>query len=205
MSLALAQLLPEFHLPKQRQAILAAQPANKGASEFDPVKMESVRQEGYLQGQRDAHAELQARHAAEIEELQAIHQTELAAQAARLVDQVAQAVPVAIAARDDRISNQLAEDIAAVLAPIVEESMQQKMVAALIEEIRSALGLGQAEKIMISGPEVWLDAMRATLGADLPAIEFRESESADIDVVIDKTRLASRFESLGEKLREAML
>ena len=170
MSLALAQLLPEFHLPKQRKALLIEKSSKKGTSQLDQEVMDAVREEGFRQGQQEATAELLSRHAAEIEELQAIHQAELEAQATRLAVQVAQAVPAALAGRDDRLLNQLAEDIAAVLAPIVVESAQQKMVAALIEEIRSALELGQAEKITVTGPEVWLEAMRSTRWSELPAV-----------------------------------
>jgi len=204
MSLALAQLLPEFHLPKQRQKILAEHPPKKGALEHDQSVIDAARQEGYRQGLQEAQAEMVLRHAAELEELQAIHQAELEAQASRLAVGVAQAVPEAIAARAEGLLNQLAGDLVAVLAPIVEENARQKMVAALIEEIRSALDIGQAEKIVVTGPEIWLDAMRATLGSDLPTVEFRESDTVDIDVVIDQTRLSSRFASLGANLREAM-
>lgn len=204
MSLALARLLPEFDPPATRHTSAAARNGKNGLSEVDPVLADALREEGRREGRQAATSELMARHAAELEKIHANHQADLEEQAAILVSQIAEAVPAAIAAREERLIGLLTDNIAKVLAPIVEDGIRAKMVAILVNEVRSALDLGQAKKITITGPDLWLDGMRAVLGTDTANLEFVHADAVDIDVVIDQTRLSSRFEILGETLREVM-
>ena len=202
MSLALAQLLPEFDLPAR------SRPAPKEISrspqpvEPDPDLVAAIREEARAEGRREAEEELTLAHGRQIADLEAEHARAIAMREAEFVRGVAEAMPAAIAARAENLAEQLSAELSNVFAPLIETELRKKMVAALAEEIRAALELENSGKISVSGPSAWLDAVRALLDGKAAAVSFVEADRADIEVTIDETRLRTRFEALARSFAE---
>lgn len=203
MSLALAQLLPEFEMPVSRPELIRTDLA-AGHAVPDRIALEAARAEGRRAGRAEAEAELVQAHATEIERLQAEFEAAFAAQAEELARGVAASVPAAIEARGAAIADSLAAELAAILAPIVEARIQKTMAERLATEIRQLLELETAGAITVSGPAEWLAAIGERLDGVAGDVTFREAEKADIEVAFDQTRLKSRFEALSSTLAEAL-
>ncbi|MAY62520.1 MAG: hypothetical protein CML29_09935 [Rhizobiales bacterium] len=203
MSLALAQLLPEFDMPARPRAAAPVDfPQAPKPVQPDPALLAPIREEARMQGRREAEEELAARHASEIADLEAEHARAMAAREAELVKGVAEAVPALIARRSDELAALLSDELAEMLAPVIDAELRKNMVATLADEIRSALELERAGRISVSGPSVWLGAVRSLLGDKAETVTFVETDRADIEVAIDQTRLRSRFDALARDFAE---
>lgn len=206
MSLALAQLLPEFDMPARARVVPDAMPQPKREREKrndpDPALIEAIREEARAEGRMEAERELGRKHASELADMEAEHARAMAAREIQILKNVAEALPAAITERADGLAARLSDEVARILTPLVEDRLRQKMVEALADEIRAALDMEAAEKISVSGPAIWLDVVRTSLAEKAESVTFTEAERADIEVVIDETRLRSRFDALEQSFGE---
>ncbi len=202
MSLALAQLLPEFDLPARARPAPKAIPHIPQPVEPDPALIEAIREEARAEGRREAEQELAVQHGREIADLEAEHARAMAAREAELVRNVAEAVPAAISARAEDLAECLSAELSDMLAPLIETELRKTMVASLAAEIRSALDLETAGRIVVSGPAIWLDVIRSILGDKADGASYVEAETGDVEVSIDETRLRSRFADLAKVFSE---
>ncbi|MBW3097360.1 hypothetical protein [Pseudohoeflea coraliihabitans] len=211
MSLALSRLLPEFDrlaAPERKGARTGAPQPAQSASRDErqdwEARLESVRAQAWEEGHQAAETRLAARHAEEISGLVAQHAEQMQQQADQLARNLAAALPERISARAAAVADHLADDVAGLLAPLVEEALRRQMVARLGEEVRAALDLEHAARIVVRGPEIFLAAMRDQLGHDGASVDFVDAETADIELMIDETRLKSRFSELAQAFEEAL-
>ncbi|TDH38273.1 hypothetical protein E2A64_03915 [Pseudohoeflea suaedae] len=202
MSLALAQLLPEFDMPARARAIPDAVPQAPREVEKrrdpDPSLIEAIREEARAEGRMEAERELAMKHATELADMEAEHARAMAAREVELLKTVAEAFPAAIAERADGLAARLSDEVARILEPLVEDQLRRNMVEALAAEIRDALDMEAAERISVTGPAIWLDLVQAVLAEKAGSVTFTEAARADVEVVIDETRLRSRFDALAQ-------
>ena len=88
MSLALAQLLPEFDMPARPRAAAPVDfPQAPKPAEPDPALLAAIREEARMEGRREAEEDLAARQASQIADLEAEHARAMAVRAVAIVEE----------------------------------------------------------------------------------------------------------------------
>lgn len=201
MTASLARFLPDFELSH----INAFQSARHEHRSCDPeIDIEAIRAEARAEGEAMARAELALRHESERQADASRHAAEIEVLRAELEVYAAQTIPTAIAARSDEIAGQIAADVEAVLAPLIDEAVRGRIVAALADEIRDILELENAGRISVSGPEGLVTALREAIGPAADKLVVRETGGFDIEVEADRTRFATRISAWADALSESL-
>lgn len=207
MTASLARFLPDFELPAIRslsgvaiegQAVPPAPPAEPA------IDLDAVRAEAFAEGEAAARAQLEARHAAELEAEAQRYAAQLAALRAEMEAITAKSIPQAVAARSGDIAEAIAGDVADVLAPLLEQAVRARVLEQLVSEIRSVLELDNSGHIKVSGPEGLVTALCDILGGDAERISVNHVEQFDIEVEVDRTRLATRLSEWSNTLKESL-
>ncbi|MDP3525799.1 MAG: hypothetical protein Q8S27_14575, partial [Hoeflea sp.] len=129
---------------------------------------------------------------------------ELEALRAELEARAGHAIPAAVAARRDSIAAEIAADVEAALAPLIDTAVRARIVAALADEIRGILELEAAGRISLSGPPALVAALREALGPAADRLDSRETDGFEIEVDVDRTRFATRLSAWAEALAESL-
>ncbi|OCW56186.1 hypothetical protein [Hoeflea olei] len=202
MTASLARYLPDF----EGTHIAAFQVSRHDGASTPPtlpaIDIASERAAARAEGEAAVRAELAARHKAEREAEAARHAAELEALRAELEVKAVATLAGALAAQRAEIAEQLADGVEAVLAPIVDRTIRARMVAALAAEIRDSLDPEAAGRIVVSGPEGLVVALRETLGPAADKLVVRDGGGIDIEVEIDRTRFATRMAAWADALAE---
>lgn len=203
MTVALAHFLPEFDLSGKRP-MRGAQMERQQPAGIDPATVEEMCRDAADRARAEAVAEAEARHQAALAALTARHHADLASVKLELSAVAAEIVPASIESRAAAIAQAVTADVAAVLAPLVEKAVADRMVTALAEEIRTACALEGAGEVHVSGPADLVDAMRARLEGVAASITFGEGSSPEIVVTMDRARWSTRLEAWSGALAEAL-
>jgi len=151
-----------------------------------------------------ARAELSRKFEEEHLAIENLHAAELAALREELETSAATTIPDAIAARSAQIADMLADDIHAVLAPLIDEAVRKRILAGLAEEIREILAIENAAAIRVSGPETLVEALRERVGAASERMTVEPAEAFDIEIDVNRTRFASRLSEWSKALAEVL-
>ena len=116
----------------------------------------------------------------------------------------AKTIPDAIAARSADIADLIAGDVEAVLKPLINEAVRERILAGLTDEIRKILVLENASRIRVSGPEALVQAFREQVGIDADRLTVEENEGFDIEVEVNRTQFASRLADWSKALSEVL-
>ncbi|MBU4528967.1 MAG: hypothetical protein KUA43_08325 [Hoeflea sp.] len=205
MTASLARFLPDFELSRIN-AFQATRHDDRSSNpscepEFD---IEAIRAEARAEGEAMARAELALRHDSERQADASRHAAELEALRAELEVHAAQIIPAAIAARSDEIAGQISADVEAVLAPLIDEAVRARIIAALAAEIRDILELENAGRVSVSGPKSLMTALREAIGPAADKLVIRENGGFDIEVEVDRTRFATRISAWASALAESL-
>jgi hypothetical protein len=207
MTASLAMFLPDFEISgirsfsETQNDVSAAQPVVPAEPAID---VDAVRAEAYAEGEAAARAELEAQHAAEREAVAKRHAAEIAALRAEMETVAAQSIPKAIAARSADIADAIASDVAEILAPVMDQTIRARVLERLAGEIRGVLDLDNAGKVSVTGPEGLVTALCDILGADADRIVVSHSGQFDIEVEVDRTRLATRLSDWTKAVEESL-
>lgn len=207
MTASLARFLPDFELPAIRSLSGMPNDAAPGAPPppVEPaIDVDAVRAEAFAEGQAATRAELEAHHAAEREAEAQRHAAEIAALRAEMETIAAQSIPQAIAARSADIAEAIAVDVAEVLVPLLDETIRAQVLERLANEIRGVLELDNSGQISVSGPEGLVTALCDILGGDAERISVNHVEQFDIEVEVDRTKLATRLSDWSNALKESL-
>lgn len=209
MSAALVRFLPDFELAgaprKSRVEVSARESASEPAEMPD---LDAIREDARAQARRETREEVESelgeRHSAALAAIEQRHQAELDALRLELSALAAEAVPAAVSARADSIAEGLADDITAVIRPLIDQALAGRMVAALADEIREACLIDTQTVVEVSGPASMLEALGKLLGGTHPEMTLTESASPDLVVTMDRTRWTTRLDSWAASLKEAL-
>ncbi|MDP2121430.1 MAG: hypothetical protein Q8K28_16155 [Hoeflea sp.] len=204
MTASLARFLPDFELSRI-SAFQAARHEDLSTPSDEPgFDLEAVRAAARAEGEAAARAELSLRHESERQADASRHAAELEALRAELEARAGHAIPAAVAARRDSIAAEIAADVEAVLAPLIDTAVRARIVAALADEIRGILELEAAGRISLSGPPALIAALREALGPAADRLDSRETDGFEIEVDVDRTRFATRLSAWAEALAESL-
>jgi hypothetical protein len=82
-----------------------------------------------------------------------------------------------------QLATMLSDQTARVLAPVMDDVLQQKSVSDLARMITLSIGAGEGARITVKGPLALFEALQRHL--DDETLIFRHQESADIDLSVE--------------------
>jgi hypothetical protein len=193
-----ADYLIEISSAAAEPAVLITPPANDLApiwpEESEPdwqAAIDAARDEGREAGCEAAAADYEeklklAREAFEAD-LRAARDAWAAEEGVRLREQLDHS----LAGMEERLT----ENVARVLRPFIVASLRERMIAKLIENVRTIVGSADRITIKISGPPDLLALLRAKLEGSPAACEYVEQEGVDVSVVADETSIDTQLKA----------
>ena len=205
MTASFARYLPDFEISGMN-GFHADQHVEAGEKlvALPHIDTESIRAEARAEGEAIARAELTKKFEAEHLAIENLHSAELEALRVELETNAAKTIPDAIAARSADIADLIAGDVEAVLKPLINEAVRERILAGLTDEIRKILVLENASRIRVSGPEALVQAFREQVGIDADRLTVEENEGFDIEVEVNRTQFASRLSDWSKALSEVL-
>jgi len=169
-----------------------------------PVDVEAERRAAYAEGHETATQELSEKHRAECDAMTLSFRAEMDALRARYEEQAAERIAADLTRIATMLGQAISAEAAAVLAPIMTETMTMKAVADLADLVRTAILDGGAGPISVSGPRHLFEALQASLGEDAALLRHVEAEDVDLTVTIGESVLVTRMSAWAASLKEIL-
>ena len=146
----------------------------------------------------------QALHAAEIAALTARHAAELEAMRRRCTEETAEMIYNRFCDMGSQLATMLSDQTARVLAPVMDEVLQQKSVDDLAQMIRHSIGEADGVRITVKGPSALFEALKRHLDDD--TLIFRHHEAADVDLSVEfgDSILVTRMAAWADNVRKVL-
>jgi hypothetical protein len=168
------------------------------------VDLEVERQIAYDEGFQAATEQLAADHAAALAELQEKHAADMEAQREEFEGGVADYLAKALPELTERVSAELAEAAIRLLAPILKSQMDREAVTELAEQMKPFLAKETLEQIQVHGPEHLCDLLREKLEDAAGAVECHLSDGPDVRVELGDTLLVTRLSAFAADLERVL-
>lgn len=215
MSLQLSRYLKDFSAPRLEAMPMTpryfpelddfpGQGTQVRAEPVPAIDIEGERAEAFAAGRAEAEAELEARHEAAMAELRARHDAELEALQVRCETDIAAMVAARFAAMETQLGVVVGDQVARVLAPVMDEVLTEKSVRSLAETLSTGLRSGEAATVIVKGPSALFEKLKRHLGND--DILFRHEETTDIDLSVEygNAILVTRMAAWADAVRKVL-
>ncbi|ENN88257.1 hypothetical protein RHSP_12025 [Rhizobium freirei PRF 81] len=209
MSLTLSRYLKDFSAeqapPVDFQDMVFAEPAEFPEPALEPpVDVEAERRAAYAEGHDAATQELTRKHQAELDAMAASFRTEMDDLRVRFEEQAAQKIAADMTRIATMLGQAISAEAAAVLAPVMTETLTTKAVADLAELVRTAILDGSAGPVAVSGPRHLFEALQTHLGEEAALLRLVEAEDVDLTVTIGESVLVTRMSAWAAGLKEIL-
>ena len=209
MSLTLSRYLKDFSAEQAPVSAISdmvfAEPAEFSENVAEPlVDIEAERRAGYAEGHEAAAQELSQKHQAELDAMTESFRAETDALRARYEEQAAERIAADMTRIATMLGQAISADVAAVLAPIMTETLTTKAVADLADLVRLAILDGSVGSISVSGPHHLFEALQANLGEEGALLRHIEVPDVDLTVTIGESVLVTRMSAWAASLREIL-
>ncbi|MGG6896013.1 MULTISPECIES: hypothetical protein [Rhizobium] len=209
MSLTLSRYLKDFSAeqtpPADFSDTVFAEPAEFPEPALEPpVDVEAERRAAYAEGHEAATQDLSQKHQAELDAVTASFRAEMDALRAQYEEQAAQKIAADLARIATTLGQAISADAAAVLAPVMTETLTTKAVADLSDLVRTAILDGSAGPVSVSGPRHLFEALEAHLGEEAAFLRHVEVEDVDLTVTIGESVLVTRMSAWAAGLKEIL-
>jgi hypothetical protein len=182
-----------------------AEPAEFSESAVEPpVDIEAERRAAYAEGHEAATQELSEKHQAALEAATESFRVEMDTLRIRYEEQAAERIASDMTRIATMLGQAISAEAAAVLAPIMTETLTTKAVADLADLVRAAILDGGAGPISVSGPHHLFEALQANLGEEAALLRHIEAEDVDLTVTIGESVLVTRMSAWAASLREIL-
>lgn len=191
-----AQPQPQPQVRRETQSELQP-PAPPAAPEAPPVNLlDEAYRRGYAAGLAEGDAKL-----AEERVRSAIR---LGEERAKWSDQQAVAIVNGFDAACREIETNIASSVARILLPFLAESVRDKAINSLVEQISALTGCSPVPVFKITGPGELLDLVRAQLETTRrTGIEYEAADTFEVRVVADQTVIETQISAWNERLEAA--
>jgi hypothetical protein len=170
----------------------------------EPVDIEVERADAHAKGRQEAADEWEQRWAEDRAALVQAHETEMAALKARLEGELAEMMSARIEAFATATAQEIADQTARVLAPLVEEAVAAKATTDLAELIKAAVLEGGVNAVTVRGPLPMFEALRARLGDGAAVIRHVETDDIDLTIEIGDASLVTRMSAWSASLKKVL-
>lgn len=215
MSLQLSRYLKDFSAPRLEAmpmtpcyfADLDDLPGQASHARPDPVPavdIEAERAEAFAAGKDEAAAELSAQHETVTAELRQAHAEELEALQQRFDDEIAGMIAGRFQAMEARLAVLLGDQVAQVLAPVLDETLREKSVRDLAEALSAALRSGDAAAVTVKGPIALFEKLKLHMGEGAAAFQHQETGDVDLSVEYGNAILVTRMAAWADAVRKVL-
>ncbi|SFB10083.1 hypothetical protein SAMN03159496_01862 [Rhizobium sp. NFR07] len=170
----------------------------------EPVDIEAERADALARGKQEAADEWEQRWAADRAALVEAHETEMAALKERLEGELAATIAARVEAFATATAQEVAEQTARVLAPLVEDAVAAKATADLADLIKAAIIEGEVNAVTVRGPTPMFEALRTRLGDNATVIRHVESDDVDLTVELGDASLVTRMSAWSASLKKVL-
>jgi len=169
-----------------------------------PVDVEAERRAAYAEGHEAATLELSQKHQAELEAMAESFRAEMDALRTSYEEQAAEKIAADMTRIATTLGQAISSETAAVLAPIMTETLTAKAVADLADLVRAAILDGGAGPISVSGPRHLFEILLKRLGDDGASLRHVEAQDIDLTVTIGESVLVTRMSAWAASLKEIL-
>jgi hypothetical protein len=207
--LTLSRYLKDFSAeqvpPAHVEDMAFAEPVEFAESPMEPpVDIEAERRVAYAEGHEAATRELTQRHQAEIDGMAQSSRAEMDALRIRYEEQAAEKIAADMTRIATMLGQAISTEAAAILAPIMTETLTAKAVADLAELVRAAILDGSVGSISVSGPHHLFEVLNSHLGDDGALLRHVEADDVDLTVTIGESVLVTRMSAWAASLKEIL-
>jgi len=195
VSLTLSRYLKDFSaeqvVPPHVEDMVFAEPAEFIESPLaPPIDIEAERRAAYMEGHEAATQELTQKHQAELEARDAASRAEMDAMRIRYEEQAAEKIAADVTRIAAMLGQAISTEVAAILAPIMTETLTTKAVADLAELVRV--------------PRHLFEVLHDRLGDDGSLLRHVEADDIDLTVTIGESVLVTRMSAWAASLKEIL-
>ena len=178
------------------------------------IDIEAERRAAYERGRAEGLAERNAllaaqqsavsAHAAILEELEARHAAEKQELMTRFDHQVAGRIDARFTEMADGLADMLMTETARALAPIMEEALMRRAIDDMAVMVRRAFAEGDCGRITVRGPETLYERLKDKI--DDADLVFRHEENGDVDLTVEfgEAVLVTRMNAWAETVRKVL-
>ncbi|MCF3639565.1 hypothetical protein LXM94_06240 [Rhizobium sp. TRM95111] len=215
MNVQLARYLKDFTPPKPRPSPLfqtaglhgdlrmGADKAIPMQSPEPAVDIEAERAEAYEAGHQAATDTLAEQHRREIAELSARHRAELDTLREQFERDYAARLAERFSGMVEKVGDLVAEQVAHVIAPVMEEVLAREAVANLAQMIRNGLQAGEGVTVTVRGSDALFEMLRAHFD-DVAAFRHQPADDTDLTVEFGETILVTRMAAWADTVRKVL-
>ena len=202
---ALADVLKDFGSAMLLEKnVQVAEPRAQPQPLVAPAPATNIIDEAVKAAVEEHDAGLRAEHAAEIEALQTAHKQEIARLQAEIGERAGDIVVARFEEMERKLSELTSSVVARILGIALTETIQEKAVEALVQEIGKAVRDREAVRIRIHGPLSLFEALQPKLGKNAERVEYTETSDLDLTVAIDDALFETRLSDWSAALAEIM-
>lgn len=162
--------------------------------------VEQARREGYDQ----AREELEARHETEIATLMSVHAGELEDLRNALHGQITGLVEARLAVAGEELVSRMAAAMTALLVPLVEESLRERVLSDLVRAVAEALEAHPVATVILRGPADLCEPLRGRLEERSIPCQAIEADTLDVTVEMGDSVIVSRLTAWRDGLAEVL-
>jgi hypothetical protein len=172
---------------------LSLEPEHHHHPEDHEAQLLAARAEGHSEGYELGHAAAQADFNAALANQRLEYDKHLAEERNRWIAEESAPLALAITNMLHQFGEELGEAVDGVLRPFLIESLRRQMVEELAQAVGVLLASDENPAIVISGAADLLTVLRERLSSTSVAIEYRPSDSIDVQVVSHHTVIESQL------------
>jgi hypothetical protein len=207
--LALSRYLKDFSaeqvLPSHVEDMAFAEPAEFPEIPAEPpIDIEAERRAAYAEGHEAATQELSQKHQAALEAITGSFRAEMDGLRRRYEEQAAERIAADVTRIATMLGQAISAEAAAILAPVMTETLTERAVADLADLVRTAILDGSVGPILVSGPRNLFEILHAHLGDEGALLRHIEADDVDLTVTIGESVLVTRMSAWAASLKEIL-
>jgi hypothetical protein len=173
-----------------------------GAPQAPEIDIEEERQASYGMGFRAATQEAEIKHEEELTEIAQAHAADIEQMAAVHEDEVIGMIHRRFQEMTQALSQSLAEQTLQVLLPVFDEELCRRSIATLAASVHDALQETGISAVVVRGPANLYERLKPLFDDDGVESRFVETSLVDISVEINETVLVTRLAAWAQSLSE---
>lgn len=210
MSASIARYLKDFGAPPPPPVLsedldfFGSDMADVAIPIEEPVDIEAEKADAHEAGRRQAGEELSQQFETERAALVDAHQAEIAALKAKYESDLAHKLATSLAAMAAETAREIADQTAAILAPLLDEAIAAKAVDDLAGLVRAAVLEGEVQAVTVRGPAAMFEELRALLGENAGVVRHIETADVDLTVELGEASLVTRLSAWSASLKKVL-
>ncbi|MCY1664700.1 hypothetical protein [Rhizobium sp. SL86] len=209
MTAPLSRYLKDFSSPPPMPA--SPEPEDFGPAfsfELDPPEpafdLDAERAAAFAEGKAAGEAEIRSAWEAEREARDLQHAKAQESLRTRLEGDAVLRLETMLRDTVERLADHVCQQVAPVLAPVLQEAVAATAIAELARSVKDALLAEKAAQITVRGPASLFEQFKEALGEDAPDLLHKEADDLDLAVELNDAVLVTRLSAWAGSLRKVL-